>query len=232
MRNVIIALPLILLMGCMPPSYTTKYTTFSASYSFSLSKVERPEKATQRYGVQKIDVISDKKYHFYFEDDLVKALWTVTSRNISFSLQNKTDHSIKIPWDEASFIDESGSSHRVMHSGVKYTERQQPQAPSVIARRTSLEDLVFPTDYVEWEEGSSYTAGKWYEKPFLPSFDFHGEYLNGTYTTFESFDRDAKSKIGKTLQVLLPLQIEDVVNEYIFSFIVDSVSTSQETKND
>jgi len=242
MRNLIVVLFLLLLSGCMPPNYsagsyaTSDYspklssTVYSAQYSFSLSNVERPEKASQRYGQQKIDTLSQKQYHFYFEDDLVRVLWSVSSNNISFYLQNKTEHSIKIPWDEAAFIDENGSSHRVMHSGVKYNDREQPQAPSIIARKSSIEDLAFPTDYVEWKEGSEYTSGKWDEKSFFPDFDYHSKYSSGTYPSFESFDQIAKSNVGKTLQVLLPLQIEDVVNDYIFSFKVDSVSTSQETK--
>ena len=201
MRNMLVVFLSFLIAGCIPPSYSTKYTVYSAHYSISLFKVERPEKATQRYRVQKIDTLTEKKYRYSFEDDLVKALWSVSGSNISFSIQNKTDHSIKIPWDEAAFIDESGSSHRVMHAGVKYTDRQQPQAPSIIARKASIEDLVFPTDYVEWKEGSRYTSGKWDEKPFFEDFDFHGDYTPGNYPTFESFDRVVKSNIGKSIQV-------------------------------
>ncbi|MDR3598513.1 hypothetical protein [Clostridium sp.] len=221
MRNIIIALPFLLLMGCIPPS---SHTIYWANYSFSLSKVERPEKATQRYGLQKIDVLSSDKYSSYFEDDLVKVLWSVSVSNVSFSIQNKTDHSIKIPWDEASFIDANGSSHRVMHIGVKYVDRQQPQAPSIIARKASIEDLVFPTDYVTWEDG------QWEEQTFFPRADYHSDYSKGTYPTFDSFNFATKSNIGKSIQILLPLQIEEVVNDYIFTFKVDSVLTSQETK--
>ena len=59
--------------------------------------------------------------------------------------------------------------------------------------------------------------------------DFHGSYLTGKYPSFTSFEQDAKSKIGKTIQVLLPLQIEDIINDYIFTFTVDDVSCSEKT---
>lgn len=230
MRFIPFALIVVLFIGCIPPTTITS-TVYSAKYSLSLSKVERPEKASQRYGAQKIDTLTQEKYKYYFEDDLVKILWFVSSRNISFSLQNKTDHSIKIPWDEAAFIDESGNSHRVMHSGVKYNDRQQPQAPSIVARRASIEDLAFPTDYVEWQEGSRYSAGRWNEKSFFPDFDYRSNYATGDYPSFASFETAAKSKLNKTIQVLLPLQIEEVVNDYIFTFTVNDVSASQKTES-
>ena len=229
---IVILIMLFGLSSCMPPNYSTKstYTYYSADYSISLSKVERPEKATMRYGQQKIDTISSDKYRYIFEDDMVRVLWLVSGRNISFSIQNKTDHSIKIPWDEAAYIDSKGSSHRVMHSGVKYTDRQSPQAPSIIARKTSIEDIVFPKDYVYWKEGGRYSAGSWEEIPFFVSSDFHGTYVTGDYLTFTSFEQAAKSNIKKSVQVLLPLQIEDVINDYIFTFVVENVTATQKTE--
>ncbi len=204
-------------------SSTLTYTTYSASYKLSLSRVERPEKATSRYGQQKIDIISDSKYKYIFEDEMVRILWMVNSRTIAFSVRNNTDHSIKIPWDEAAFIDEKGSSHRIMHSGVKYTDRSSPQAPSIIVRKSSVEDIVFPVDYVYWSEGTRYSAGEWKERSFFPDFNFNSKLLLGEYSSFTSFEQAAKSNIGKTIQVLLPLQIEDIINDYIFAFTVDVV---------
>jgi hypothetical protein len=228
----------ILVAGCMTPYRTTtmKSTSYSAKYDISLWKVERPEKATQRYGSQKVDSISgDSKYRFLFEDNLVRILWLATSRTIAFSLENKTDYSIKIPWDEAAYVDENGRSHRVMHSGVKYSEREKPQAPSIVVRKGTIEDIVQPTHLVYYREGyyGRYTStpGGWEEKPLLVDYDYHGTYLTGTYSTFDAFDRAVKSNVGKTYQVLLPLQIEDVINDYIFTFRVESVTTKLDSSS-
>lgn len=141
---------------------------------------------------------------------------------MAFSLENKTEQSIKIPWDEAAFIDESGRSHRVMHAGVKFDDREKPQAPSVVVPRGLLKDIVAPTDYVHWREGTKQTAGRWEEKCLLPDFVFHGSSLKGEYATFADFENAATSKVGKTIQVLLPLEIEEVVNGYVFTFQIDS----------
>jgi len=231
MRNILLVMISLFLLSCGSAYNSsisdTPITICNAKYFLSLSKVERPEKASQRYGSQKIDTASMNKYKFYFEDDLVKVLWSVSSDEIAFTVQNKTDHSIKIPWDDAAFIDENGSSHRVMHSGIKYNDRQQAQAPSIVVRKASLEDIVFPTDYVSWEEGGRYTSGKWKQRSFYPDYDYQNIYRSHEFNSFEEFDKAVKSKVGKTFQVLLPLQIEDVINDYIFSFKVDSVFTSK-----
>ena len=217
------------MVGCIP-SVAIDSTTYTADYDISLSKVERPEDASERYGNQVIESLDAEKYQYYYEDDLVKVLWVVNSSNIAFSLKNKTDNSIRIPWDEGAFIDEDGSSHRIMHSGIKYTDRNQPQAPSIVARQASIEDIVVPSSYVEWSEGGQYSAGEWVTKPLLPDFDYHDNYSSGDQTSFEEFERTVKSKVDKSIQVLLPLQIEDVVNDYIFTFEVLSASASQKTE--
>lgn len=208
-----------------PPSPKTEI--YTAAYQISLAKVERPEKASSRYGLQKVDAITnDAKYKYFFEDDMVRILWLVGSRQISFLLKNKTDYSIKVPWDEAAFVDENGRSHRVMHSGVKYTDRDKPQPSTVIVRKGSIEDIVFPTDYVSWSSGTRYSAGRWDEKSLFLNFDYHSEYSKGSYSSLVDFEKAVNMKVGKQIQVLLPLQIQDVINDYIFTFNVDKVTVS------
>lgn len=213
------------------PTPAPTFTTYKADYQISLTKVERPEKAGNRYGPQKVDAVTtDQKYRFVFEDDMVRILWFVGSTRISFLLQNKTDYSVKIPWDEAAYVDEAGRSHRVMHSGVKYTDRDRPQPPSVIVRKGSIEDIVYPTDYVSWSSGTRYSAGSWDEKPLFLAMDFHGQYLKGQYSSLQEFENAVNRNIGKQIQVLLPLQIQDVIHDYIFTFTVDKASVSQDVR--
>ena len=204
---------------------TPKITTYNAEYQFSLIQVERPKIADKRYGTQKIDAVeTNQKYKSVFEDDMVRILWFVDNKNVSFLLQNKTDHSIKISWDEAAYVDELGRSHRVMHSGIKYTDREKPQAPSVIVRKGSIEDIVYPTDYVIFSSGTKYSAGSWDEKPLLFYKDFHSIDSPGKYNSIDEFGKAVNANIGKQIQILLPLQIQDVINDYIFIFNIDKVN--------
>ena len=47
---------------------------------------------------------------------------------LQFSLENKTDSPIALPWDKVSYVDWSRGSHRVIHQGVRLIDRDKPQA--------------------------------------------------------------------------------------------------------
>jgi hypothetical protein len=196
---------IIFIAGC------ATFQTFQALYDIGLYEVERPTQAKERYGESKITKVQEEGVEkYYFEDDMVKIVWIPTPYQISFVLTNKTDHSIKIVWDEAAYVDENGVSHRVMHEGVKYIDRNNPQPPTVVVRKGTIVDSIFPTDYVYYVSGE---YGGWREKPLFPTFGY----------TAEGIRDKAEQYVGKTIQVLLPLQIEGVVNEYIFSFKINKV---------
>lgn len=163
----------------------------------SLREVERPLQAKERYGEQKITTVEEEGVSKYcFEDEMVRILWLPTVNSfISFTITNKTDHSIRIIWDEAVYVDVSGGSHKVMHAGVKYMDRYNAQLPSVVVRKGWLSDIILPVDNVYYVD-----SGGWKESPLLPNVEKY---------------------IGKTIQVLLPLEIEGIVHEYIFVFNID-----------
>ena len=66
--------------------------------------------------------------------------------SFTMSLNNKTDNPIKIDWNQVSYVDISGMSHRIIHSGVKYIGRENPQSPTIIPPTAKIADIVFPTD--------------------------------------------------------------------------------------
>jgi hypothetical protein len=180
----------------------------STHYDMGLAEVERPAKAKQRFGEQKIvrgEEGGVQKY--FFEDEMVKIAWVPGTEGISFALHNKTKHSIKLLWNEAVFIDPQGTSHRVMHNGVKFNDRNGDQPATVIPRLGNISDNIVSVDQVR-------LAGEagWITDDFLPTPIAFSE------VQAEEFAAQVTPYIGKTFQVLLPLQIEDVTNEYIFSF--------------
>jgi len=175
---------IIFLAGC---------ATYRAYYDIGLTEVERPAQAKQRYGEQKITKVEEEGINkYFFEDEMVKIVWIPTSSQLSFILTNKTDHSIKIVWDEAAFVDENGVSHRVMHSGVKYIDRNNPQPPSVVVRKGTIMDLIMPTDNVYYVSGQ---YGGWREAPLFPV----------SSVTAEELKSKAQKYIGKTVMVHLKI---------------------------
>jgi hypothetical protein len=230
-KNVVPTALLVFSIGCANPSTSStyaspQYPTYVASYDISLIKVERPEEASKRFGSYKVETItSEDKYKYSFEDDMVKTLWIATSRHISFRVENKTDQSIKIPWDEAAYVDINGVSHRVLHSGVEFTDRDNPQPPSEIVRKGSIEDTVYPIDHFIWE------SGNWRVEPLFPDLDLHGGAFKGKFPSIGEVEKSMKRFIGAQVQVLLPLQIEETINDYVFTFRIDDVTVQAKDQN-
>ncbi len=190
-----------------------------AKYDIALQKVERPPEADERYGSQKVSPTVEEGYKYLFEDEMIKTLWFPSSAEIVFCLENKTNHSLEIMWDEAVYVCEKGESHEVMHAGVKVADREGPQRPSMVEGKGVIKDFIYPADYVyyttdRWVERPLWGAG-WTEKPLLPDSKRGGDP--------QEFLKSAKTYIGKTFQVLLPIKVEDVIYNYVFTFEVKDV---------
>jgi len=166
----------------------------SGGYNSTLVKVEKPENSSERYG--DIKTVEEKGVTKYsFEDELISIIIFGGSQQFAFKLTNKSANSIKLIWDEAAFVDYNGSTSKVMHSGIKYSQREAAQPASTIIRGASLDDIACPTSNVRYSD----VLKEWVTDSMYPS-----------------------GVIGETKQVrlMLPIQIKDVVNEYIFVFDV------------
>ena len=192
-------------------------STYRVKYHISLQEVRRPDEAKKRYGPQKIEKVAEET-KYYFEDAMVKIVWIPGVAGFDFILNNKTEHSIRILWDEAAFVDENGFSHRVIHSGVKYTDKDRPQPPSVVPGGSNLGDIVIPADHIYWQD--IFKPYKWKTKPLFPETKSFPKLPHDPLKEAkEYFGKYA----GKTLQILLPLQIVGIINDYIFTFRIDNV---------
>jgi hypothetical protein len=86
-----------------------------------------------------------------FTNDVVKVAFTVTRERIIVTLKNRTDKPIQVDWNSASYVDPEGRAHRVMHEGVNFIDRNQQQTPTVIPPTALIEEVIVPTDSVEYE---------------------------------------------------------------------------------
>lgn len=192
-------------IGCYP---------YVGRYVFSLTGVERPVDSSDRYG--DISIVELEGDEFQFEDSLTIFKWHVLHDRFAFSLTNKSDYSMKIVWDEAVYIDADGSSHRVMHSGVKYTDRNLSQPSTIVARRASIDDQVLPTDNVQWL--SMGQNSQWIVYPLIPT---------NRASNAAQLESVMRPNLGKVLQVLMPIEIKGEVNEYVFSFEVSNFRNAE-----
>lgn len=195
----------IILQGC------ATMNTMSAKYTIELQKVEKPKEPKKQYNEKTIEVLEENKY--IYEDDLIKITLFPSANDILFTIINKTDYSLKIIWDEASYIDPINLNHKIIHKGVKYINKNQSQPPSIISSKGNLMDRIISSDNVFFISGR---YGGWRELPFLP--------INANYNdTPESFNKKVKLFEGRTIKLLLPIRIQDITTEYTFVFNIKSV---------
>ena len=187
------------------------FKNYIASYSVGLSSVESPADAKQQFGETKVVTFNEEGVSKYrYEDDYINIVWYVGLKQFNFTLNNKSGHSLKINWDDISFVDTKGQVGRVMHSGVKYSERNNSQPATTVPKGASISDILLPTENVYFVSGQ---YGGWRENCLLPC----------VYQTPEAFNAGASSLVGKTMTIMMPIMIENVQNDYTFTFNIDKL---------
>ncbi len=198
------------------------YTVANASYDISLLSVEKSTGTEKVYEKQRIEtVIEEEIQKFYFEDEMVRIKWRPAPDDIVFVVNNKTDSPVKIIWDEGKFIDENAVTHRLLHSGIGYEDRNDIHPPTIIYAKDSLEDFVYPADYWQKEESgkkSHKNQDHWKRVSFLPT------HIRGTADELRT---KAEPLVGKTFQVILPLQINGVRYGYTCTFVINKVYVTE-----
>lgn len=175
-----------------------------ASYDIVLSEVVAPENHGEAFGETAISTLEEDGVSKYrYEDDCIGITWNVGSKMLYFTISNKSSHSIKINWDDISFVDMSGVARRVIHSGIKYVDKDKEQASTTIPRNASITDLLLPSHNIVY-----YDYIGWVVNYLFPC----------KYQTTDLMIQNAPSYVGKEMAVLLPIEIGGVRNEYTFTF--------------
>lgn len=184
--------------------------SYVANYSVGLKSVESPADAKKQFGETKVVNFQDGNTNKYrYEDDYIDIVWVVGDKKFLFELTNKSGHTLKINWDDISYVNCSNSTGRVMHSGVKYSERNNSQPASMVPKGASLTDVLIPTDNVYY----SNFYKDWDQKYLIPCvYKSKADRLAG-----------APAYIGKTMTILMPIMIENVQNDYTFTFSIDKL---------
>jgi hypothetical protein len=105
--------------------------------------------------------------------------------SLNLGLNNKTNVPIKVDWDQASYVDIEGQSHKVIHSGIRLIDRDKPQSTTMIPPSAKINDILIPSDHIYYEE---VLIPGWRHKPLLPDAPL------------------ALRAKGKTFSIFLPLE--------------------------
>lgn len=208
---------LILLMSVL----LTSCVTYQALYEYNIDQVEITDPSIQNSERTVVVRPSEQVYPDSttlgiqaFSDKDIAIRWSAGTSGFAFQIKNKTRSTIKIIWDNASLIDFYGRSQKVFHSGVRYIDRNSHQVPSIIARGSEKTETVIPSDNVYF---SSIGNAGWEVIPMFPEKSYNLEELKANSHRF----------LGRTIQVLLPVEIENRIKEYIFVFRIVDVRYQQ-----
>lgn len=178
----------------------------SGHYISVLTKVEKPSNPAIRYG-KTTTIEDDKKISKYsYVDNVIDILIFGGSKQFDFILKNVSENTIKIVWNEAVFVNFDGSSSKVMHVGTKYSQREADQPATTVIKGAKIEDLAAPNCNVRYSD----VLKEW--------------------VTDSMYPMDPALSPGE-LRLMLPIQIKDVVNEYIFVFDVQYVYSHPDRLN-
>lgn len=182
------------------------FALLAASFVFSAcasTQVPDYEERLTKVKTGDVEVTPDDEDTLTYEDEFVRFTWDFPDEQmavIGFRLENKTDSQIKILWNEASYVDPSGTTQEIFHQGMNSFEAETVMQPTVVPSKAKTETAILPRQHVR---ATAYGA------EFAP--------LVARDTTEE-----------KTVRVILPLKYKDKVARYDFHFGISRVTDEQE----
>ena len=166
--------------------------------NFTLLDVQRPAGVAEQAGPMTIAKDPDTTTIKYrFSDSLFDVTFFITEYQFEFALKNKTGRPVKILWEKSAYVNPKGDRKRVIHGGINYPQKSVMQSPTIVAKGETISEMLLPSEHVNVY---LYGSGGW-----------------SLYPLFSQNDA------GKTVNVVLALEIGGVVNEYVFTMKINAV---------
>lgn len=136
-----------------------------------------------------------------FQDSDIKIDWTILDSSFEFTLQNLSESSIKILWDNMSFVDIFKESNKVINGETIKAHIGMSQPASIVPKGTKFSAVGVPYP----------------KRRFILNRYLCPEELA------DSQQNERKYEIG----ILLPIEKEGNIKEYLFTFKVDDIIVKQ-----
>lgn len=144
-----------------------------------------------------------KAEEFAFRDKTIALSSTATDQGFNMSLSNVGAVPIKILWNQAELRDLNGRQHRLMHSGIRYQDRNNPAPAQTIAPGGSVQQAVLRTSAVVYSQ-------EWKMYEIQPIFPVEGG--------------NVEALKGKIFYIFIPIEVDRQIIPYSFKVeIVDAV---------
>ena len=185
-----------------------------ATETFEVTEA-RSERQLTTITAWKVECRSNLEYKFAHPQSVVNFSGGSVSAHIektkiSFEVTNDSDSPIEILWNDSSFVNLDRKAGRIMHEGMKFSTRDQPQPNTTIPPQAKIEDVTIPTQNVHLVEGR---FGGWVTSliladrmPVEATDEWIAHVKGGKVVLFLQF-----LVSGKKVPVSVPFEIADVV---------------------
>jgi len=170
----------------------------SVTYNMSLKEVQRPADVAKRWGDFTLQTSPDG---FTYQDNLVQLLVVPVKGSFVLTVSNKTSYSMQFLWDQASYVGPDGISSMVSSGETRCIQMGQSRPPETIPANARAILTVIPSSLVYTPYGGGCTV-----RDFVPP--------DSTAARFER----------KDARLILPLRVQDNVNEYTLVFRMTSIA--------
>lgn len=145
---------------------------------------------------------------YAYEDNYIRAGWLVSETGLYLILQNLTDSTMTIEWNDAIYVSISGNVSRLMVSGTRYIDRNSNMPSVRIPGGTGLNETLIPVDNVYW--GTRGYGYEWIVDELVPS----------RFRSASDLATALEENIGRHFKIVLPITFENKVLDYTFEFEV------------
>ncbi len=138
-----------------------------------------------------------------FRDATAAFSFAVGEQSFQFRFENLTAQPVNILWERAEYTDVNGQGHRLMYSGVRFQDRNNPIPDQTVPSRATVQEAVIPVSKVYFVQQKK---------------------IYDIQPLFERDNNAAAGLKGKTINLFIPVEINRAIIPYNFRIeIADSV---------
>ena len=183
-----IAIPSLIVL--LSASACASGTDMSVEAALGLESVQRPADVAERWGAYEIRPADEDGY--VYEDEMLSVVVVPVGGIFVMEVENRTDHSIRLIWDDASYVGPDGYASGVVSSETTWMDIGGSQPSQVVPARARVSIEAMPIRNLDRSERQ--VIG------FFPGA-----------TSCADVE-------GVEARLVMPFEIEGAVNEYTFQF--------------
>lgn len=135
------------------------WSTIRVSIFTGREKIEAAsDQVTWRFGVSSPGLTSS---------DPVEQRASSAPATLTIEITNIGKTGLTVDWNAVSIVNQAGEAHKVIHKGVKMDDRSGVLAPSTIPPGATLDDFIYPSEYITFRSGDRYRSSAWLGRNFI-----------------------------------------------------------------